>query len=193
MSKEKMYLDFGDLKVPLEQEAEHFYLYPESLLDIDHNQYFISLPEYNSVPLTIAPSYTMKRVSGGNTDYWEIFKNRGILRRVHKRPRRFKFVPDDRILPAGFKLQDLTNQRRTVVTDLTGSETEFLDTWESLSIRELLDPNPEDLWQGFTEITLKPTVEELQVPEQDQEELPTRFRITSKMSPEEIEKRRKDN
>ena len=29
MNQEKMYLDFGDLKVPLEQEAEHFYIYTQ--------------------------------------------------------------------------------------------------------------------------------------------------------------------
>ena len=90
-----LHLGNADKRVPLHHEDRHFYTYPESF---HHPEEHAVVSEvFSPKPLTIAPSYdgaVMRRVSGGNTDYWEIFNDRGILRRVHKRPRRHLFTPE---------------------------------------------------------------------------------------------------
>ena len=88
----------------------------------------ISVLSYQDLPLRmIAPSYTMKRTSGTTADYWEFFKDRGILRRVSKRRRALLFVREQRMLPSGISLDDLAGERRTVVQLPSGELRELQD------------------------------------------------------------------
>ena len=69
----------------------------------------------------------MKRTSGGHTDYWEFFQDRGILRRVSKRRRALLCVREQRMLPSGISLDDLAGERRTVVQLPSGELRELQD------------------------------------------------------------------
>ena len=65
----------------------------------------------------------------------EIFRDRGILRRVHARPRVFLFVPEQRMLPSGVKLDDFARKRRTVLPLPNGEQREIHDNRDETQIR----------------------------------------------------------
>ena len=112
--------------------------------------------------------------------------DRMTIRRVHKRPRRYIFVPSQRVLPPGVDLEQLLPKRRTVMYREGMDNFDMEDQWESTSVREQID-NQEELWTGFTEFFLKPETNE----EQDRGDRPRR-RLHKKTSPEEMKRREKE-
>ena len=104
-----------DLQIPIHQERHHFYLKPVAFIQDMGDCHSISVLTYQDSPLKmIAPSYTsatMKKTSGGNTDYWEFYIYLCILLLVHKCRRVFLCVPEQWTLPSGNTLDDSTRTK----------------------------------------------------------------------------------
>ena len=140
LSSENMELQRGNhFKIPIHRKGHRFYLRPLGFILGMGDCHSISVLTYQETPLQMnAPSYystTVKRVSGGITDNWELFTDRGILRRVHKRPRVFLFVPENRLLPASITLNDCTGKRHTIFQLPNGERKEIHDDWNAHQTR----------------------------------------------------------
>ena len=71
LTSAQMELHLGkDFKIPIHQEGHHFYIYPVALSHDMGKCHSGSVLSYQGQPFNmLAPSYSMKRTSGGNTDY----------------------------------------------------------------------------------------------------------------------------
>ena len=158
MTTDKMELQFGeDGNIPIHLEGNHFYLHPSSFAEEPTDERIVICSTYTHQPLQISPSFaeyapgmSMRKTTGGRTDYWETYKAQGVLRRVHRNPRRFAFKPTVETLPRGFK--DLSNfkpTRRSVIKTTDGHTYETNDTWTHNEYRKPIDPEPATLWTGF--------------------------------------------
>ena len=101
------------------------------------------MTKYLDEPLTLTaagfevPGESIRRTPGGNQDHWELFGEAGIIRRVHKIPRKFLFVPQDVTLPTGFTLGTLDQKsRRTVIYQKSGGQRILNDGWETMDRRQ---------------------------------------------------------
>ena len=81
------------------------------------------------------------------------YKDRCILRRVHKCRRVILFVPEQRILPSGISLDDLTRTRRTVIQLPNGEQQELQAEWDTKQTQ--IHGLTGEQWQGFTELFLQ--------------------------------------
>lgn len=154
-TEEKFLTKDDDFKVPIILEDRHFYVYPSGFEEnINVDQTCVVMLVFNEKPLTVASygSTSLRKASGGTTDYWEVFLDRMTVRRVHKRLRRYIFVPSQRVLPTGIELEQLLPKRRTVMYRDGMDNFDMEDQWESTSVREQMD-NQEELWTGFTEFS----------------------------------------
>ena len=92
----------------------------------------------------------MKRTSSGNTYYWELYRDRGILRRVRKCRRVLKCVREQRIVHSRTSPDDFRSLRRTVIQLPNGEQQELQYEWGTTQTKDRgLNGEP---WQGFTEI-----------------------------------------
>ena len=85
------------------------------------------------------------------------------------------------MLPAGYKLTDFNQKRRTMVYVNNGDELDFLDEWDPRQLRQRLQPYPPDLWFGFTELYM----------DKNQPIFKPKFRIGSTTSPSAIQDKEK--
>lgn len=91
---------------------------PVGSCDDFENQPCVLRPIYSITPTTVSPTsarLSLKRVPGGNADFWGFFVEQNIIRRVHNRPRRYLFVPNENILTQGFAMAGLKQSRKTVI------------------------------------------------------------------------------
>lgn len=131
----------GDhLKLPIMRQGQHYNVEPTSYFDDYSDKPCVVLAMCAERPLTVSPAFARSSMPSPrrNSDYWELFAERNILRRVDKRPRRFLFAPNDRILTKGFRSDELTSRRKTVVTKSGADGKTFEDEWTSQQARETL-------------------------------------------------------
>ena len=129
------------VKIRIFPKGNLFYLRPKRFASVQPEkpgQACFCMPDfYSAQPLTIASGFSsnsMRKVTSGQTDYWEFFAEKKILRRVHKRPRKFLFFPDR--LPEGFTRGMLQKERRTFWTTVPRSEVVFKVEWDDLETRK---------------------------------------------------------
>ena len=94
----------------------------------------------------------MKRFLGANAGYLELFEDRRILRRFHKRPRVFLCAPEQRMLLSCITCNDFTRKRRTVFQSSNGEQREFREDWDGHQTR-VQGLNGEQ-WLGPTEVRI---------------------------------------
>jgi len=138
MSQDESYLRHQEsgLQIPIHQEGRHFYIRPVGFAhSAPGKDLVVSLLHFKEQPLVIAPQFQMRQTSGGNQDYWEVYRDQGVLRRVHKQPRKLLFTPGECRLPAGIDLSCLLNQRRTIIGQEPQTQRRIDDTWD-INVRD---------------------------------------------------------
>ena len=80
LSSEEKVLQLNEsITIPLHQEGQHFYIKPAAFMydALESELHTVCPLSYSEQPLQLAAGYsqsfTMRRVSGGNQDYWEYF------------------------------------------------------------------------------------------------------------------------
>lgn len=84
----------------------------------------MALPVYSDKPVVVSLAFarsSMRSVPGGSTHYREFSAEQHMLRRAHKRPRRYLFVLNEKFLPTGVSLACLIKRRKSVALQ-TGVE-----------------------------------------------------------------------
>ena len=104
------------ITLQLYHEGQHLFVRPHSF---DYapmtggSSHIIPMMKYVNEPLILAAAgcevsgQPIRRTPGGNQDHWDLFREASIIRRVHKLPRKFLFVPQESTLPIGFTLDTL--------------------------------------------------------------------------------------
>ena len=70
-------------------------------------------------------------------------------------PGKFCFKPQWSTMPSGFKIEDLKSARRTVIKTIEGHTKEYYDSWSRSEYRKPLDPPPDNVWTGFTDLFIQ--------------------------------------
>mgnify|MGYP003340857598 CR=1 FL=1 len=156
--------------IPIHSEDRHLWLHgtpvnktsSENVVNVKNYSITSSLQIEDVTPVFMPPSFTSgkqlheKKATAGQTDFWEFFKHQGILRRVHKIPRVFMFVPKEGMLPHGFTLDMISSYRKTVVHTI-GSDIAINDSWNSDNLRQRLQDIIGE-WTSYTEFNfIQPT------------------------------------
>lgn len=92
--------------------------------DVYSEQTCVALPVYSDKPVVVSLAFarsSMRSVPGGSTHYREFSAEQHMLRRAHKRPRRYLFVLNEKFLPTGVSLACLIKRRKSVALQ-TGVE-----------------------------------------------------------------------
>ena len=109
------------------------------------------LPQHNTIAPLTHTDQGLRRILGKNTDYWQL--DGGYAIRVHKRPRKALFTPEDSGCP--IPTEQLDDCRQTTAVR-TGKELEILqDCLKQISKTELHKRLPSDDWVGETRFRRK--------------------------------------
>ena len=87
MNIDDMHLTLGKTKIPLHQEGRHFYLRPARLVsDVPPDQHIVTSVRHRTEPMKLATLGC--RAMHENADRWDMYREEGVLRRVHERSRK---------------------------------------------------------------------------------------------------------